>query len=373
MRDIRVDKLAKLLVTHSIRVRDGENVLIDVFGDDRNLARALVREVYRAGGYPFIQLNDPTLTRAILLETSQEHMERITHLALEQMKAMDCYIGIRGTNNINEYIDVPDEKRRLYASIFNHRVHSEERVKNTKWCVLRYPNGSMAQSAKMSTEAFEDFYFDVCLVDYESMAEAMKPLVKRMKQTDEVHIVGPGTDLTFSIKGIPVIPCSGQYNIPDGEVFTAPVRDSVQGRIRFNTPTIYQGVTFENVELHFRNGKIVEAAAGGQTEELNKILDTDEGARFIGEFAIGVNPYIDTPMLDILFDEKINGSFHFTPGQAYEEADNGNRSAIHWDMVCIQRKDYGGGEIYFDGELIRKDGLFVPEDLQPLNPENLRK
>jgi aminopeptidase len=255
--------------------------------------------------------------------------------------------------------------------IFNHRVHSEERVKNTKWCVMRYPNGSMAQSAQMSTEGFEDFFFQVCLIDYQKMEKAMRSLVKRMEQTDEVRIVGPGTDLTFSIKGIPVIPCAGTHNIPDGEVFTAPVRDSVNGTLSYNTPTVYQGYTFENVVLNFREGKIVEATAGSQTERLNKILDTDEGARYIGEFAIGVNPYIHHPMKDILFDEKINGSFHFTPGQAYEDADNGNRSAIHWDMVCIQRADYGGGKIYFDGELIRENGLFLPEDLQALNPENL--
>lgn len=371
MRDQRVERLAKLLVTHSVRVQSGENVLIDVFGDDRDLARALIDEVYRAGGCPFIQLNDPKLTRAMLLGTSEEHMNRFAQLALEQMKAMDCYIAIRGTNNINEYSDVPAEKQWLYMRIFNHRVHSEERVKNTKWCVMRYPNGSMAQSAQMSTEGFEDFFFQVCLIDYQKMEKAMRSLVKRMEQTDEVRIVGPGTDLTFSIKGIPVIPCAGTHNIPDGEVFTAPVRDSVNGTLSYNTPTVYQGYTFENVVLNFREGKIVEATAGSQTERLNKILDTDEGARYIGEFAIGVNPYIHHPMKDILFDEKINGSFHFTPGQAYEDADNGNRSAIHWDMVCIQRADYGGGKIYFDGELIRENGLFLPEDLQALNPENL--
>ncbi|WP_044642222.1 aminopeptidase [Risungbinella massiliensis] len=371
MRDQRVERLAKLLVTHSVRVQSGENVLIDVFGDDRDLARALIEEVYRAGGYPFIQLNDPKLTRAMLLGTSEEQMNRVTQLALEQMKAMDCYIAIRGTNNINEYSDVPDEKQRLFMSIFNHRVHSEERVKNTKWCVMRYPNGSMAQSAQMSTEQFEDFFFDVCLIDYRKMEEAMQPLKERMERTDRVQIVGRGTDLSFSIKGIPAIPCAGSCNIPDGEVYTAPVRDSVNGIISYNTPTVYQGFTFENIVLQFRDGQIVEATAGNQTDRLNQILNTDEGARFIGEFAIGVNPYINTPMKDILFDEKINGSFHFTPGQAYEEADNGNRSAVHWDMVCIQRADYGGGEMYFDGELIRKDGRFIPEYLHALNPENL--
>ena len=188
--------------------------------------------------------------------------------------------------------------------------------------------------------------------------------------TDEVHIVGKGTDLRFSIKDIPVIPCAGEKNIPDGECFTAPVRDSVNGTIHFNTPTIYQGTTFTDVRLRFENGKIVEASAN-HTEKLNEILDTDEGARYIGEFSIAFNPHITTPMLDILFDEKIAGSLHITPGKAYEVADNGVRSAVHWDMVMIQRPEYGGGEIYFDGELIRKDGQFVIPALAPLNPENL--
>jgi aminopeptidase len=229
----------------------------------------------------------------------------------------------------------------------------------------------MAQLANTSTEAFEDFYFDVCNLDYAKMSEAMDPLVDLMNKTDVVQIKGPGTDLTFSIKDIPAIKCAGNYNIPDGEVFTAPVKDSVNGTITYNTPSPYQGYTFENVKLTFKDGKIVEATAN-DTDRINRIFDTDEGARYIGEFAIGVNPYILHPMQDILFDEKIDGSFHFTPGQCYDEAANGNKSAIHWDMVNIQRPDYGGGEMYFDGVLIRKDGRFVIPELDGLNPENLK-
>jgi aminopeptidase len=331
----------------------------------------LITAVYDAGGYPYVQLHDETITRALLLGTSEEHQETWARHALNQMKDMDCYIGIRGSDNITETSDVPDDKMSLYARMFRQPVHTNQRVKHTKWVVLRYPNASMAQLANMSTEAFEDFYFQVCNVDYERMAKAMEPLVKRMEQADQVRIVGPGTDLTFSIKDIPVIKCAGENNIPDGEVFTAPVRDSVNGKITFNAPSVYQGVTFENICFEFQNGKIIKATAN-QTDRINQILDTDEGARFIGEFSIGVNPYINHPMKDTLFDEKINGSFHFTPGNAYDEADNGNRSSVHWDLVSIQRPEYGGGEIYFDGELIRKDGLFVVDDLVPLNPENLK-
>jgi aminopeptidase len=245
------------------------------------------------------------------------------------------------------------------------------RVNKTRWVVLRWPTPSMAQAAGMSTEAFENFYFDVCTMDYNKMANAMMPLHRRMLKADRVHLKSPGTDLSFSIKGIGAKTCEGKLNIPDGEVFSAPVKDSVNGTIQFNTPTIYAGTKFENVRLRFENGKVVEATSNN-TKRLNEILDTDAGARYVGEFAIGFNPYIQNPMCDILFDEKIAGSLHFTPGQAYEIADNGNRSAVHWDMVLIQRKDWGGGEIWFDNELIRKDGKFLPKDLRPLNPENLK-
>ena len=194
-------------------------------------------------------------------------------------------------------------------------------------------------------------------------------LAERMMRTDRVRITGPGTDLTFSIKGMPAHPCAGEMNIPDGEVFTAPIKDSVNGTIHYTAPTLFQGIPFDGIRLTFKDGKIVEAHCNGNEEALNKILDTDEGSRFIGEFALGVNPFILKPMRDILFDEKIGGSFHFTPGQAYENCDNGNRSQVHWDMVCIQRADYGGGEIWFDDELIRKDGIFTDSELDILNPK----
>jgi aminopeptidase len=229
----------------------------------------------------------------------------------------------------------------------------------------------MAQSAGLSTEAFEDLYFEVCTMDYHKMAQAMVPLEKRMRRADRVRIAGPGTDLTFSIKGIGAKMCRGDRNIPDGEVFSCPVKNSLNGRIQFNTPTLYAGTKFENVCLEFKNGRVV-GATSSNSKRLNEILDTDQGARYTGEFSLGFNPYILQPMCDILFDEKIAGSLHLTPGQAYEECDNGNRSAVHWDMVLIQRPEYGGGEVWFDEELIRKDGLFIPKDLKPLNPENLK-
>lgn len=371
MRDPRIQKLAQNLVNYSVDMQPGENVLIEMIGSERDLLNAIIEEVSKGGGRPFVQLTDRTVQRAMLKNANKEQLELWAELDLERMKKMDCYIGIRAGENVNDMADVPEENMKLYNALYSHPVHSEERVKRTKWVVLRYPNASMAQLANTSTEAFEDFYFDVCNLDYSKMDRAQDPLAELMRNTDKVRIVGPGTDLSFSIKNIGAEKCSGQKNIPDGEVYTAPVRDSVNGTIAYNTPTLYNGVTFENIRFRFENGKIVEAT-GSDTKRLNEILDSDEGARYIGEFAIGFNPYILTPMKDILFDEKIAGSLHFTPGQAYDVTDNGNRSSIHWDLVLIQRPEYGGGEIYFDDRLIRKDGLFVIPELEALNPENLK-
>ncbi|RJG26018.1 aminopeptidase [Paenibacillus thiaminolyticus] len=371
MKDPRLQKLAQNLVGYSINVQPGENVLIEMIGSERELVTMLVDEVAARGGRPFVQLTDRKVLRSLIKNASEEQMKTWREYDLLRMQNMQGYIGIRAGENANEMSDVPEDKMKLYDAIYSHPVHMEERVKRTKWVVLRYPNASMAQLANTSTEAFEDFYFDVCNLDYSKMDKAMESLKALMDRTDKVRLTGPGTDLTFSIRGIGSIKCSGQNNIPDGEVYTAPVRDSVNGTLTYNTPSIYNGFTFENISFRFENGKIVEATSN-DTARINHILNSDEGARHIGEFAIGVNPYILHPMKDTLFDEKIAGSIHFTPGQAYETADNGNRSSIHWDLVLIQRPEYGGGEMYFDDVLVRKDGLFVIPELECLNPEHLK-
>ena len=370
MHDSRLEKLADVLTTHSTKVQPGEYVLIEGFDIPEEMIIALIRTVREAGGIPLVEIKQNRIQRELLRNADEEGLKLIGEYEGYRMKQVQAYIGIRGSQNIAEMSDVPTEGMRAYEKHWLTPVHFDIRVSKTKWVVLRWPSPSMAQSAKMSTEAFEDFYFDVCTLDYSHMEKAISPLKAMMEGTDEVHIVGPETDLKFSIKDIPVIPCTGERNIPDGECFTAPVRESVNGVIHFNTPTLYQGTVFTDICLHFENGKIVNGSANN-SEKLNDILDTDPGARYIGEFAIGFNPYINNPMLDILFDEKIAGSFHFTPGQAYEEADNGVRSSVHWDMVMIQTPDHGGGEISFDGTLIRKDGRFVLPELERLNPESL--
>ena len=370
MHDSRLEKLADVLTSHSTKVQPGEYVLIEGFDIPEEMIIALIRTVREAGGIPLVEIKQNRIQRELLRNADEEGLKLIGEYEGYRMKQVQAYIGIRGSQNIAEMSDVPTEGMRAYEKHWLTPVHFDIRVSKTKWVVLRWPSPSMAQSAKMSTEAFEDFYFDVCTLDYSHMEKAISPLKAMMEGTDEVHIVGPETDLKFSIKDIPVISCTGERNIPDGECFTAPVRESVNGVIHFNTPTLYQGTVFNDICLHFENGKIVNASANN-SEKLNDILDTDPGARYIGEFAIGFNPYINNPMLDILFDEKIAGSFHFTPGQAYEDADNGVRSSVHWDMVMIQTPEHGGGEISFDGTLIRKDGKFVLPELEGLNPENL--
>lgn len=368
MHDPRFDKLAKLLVGYSTKLQKGDRVLIDAFDIPAEMTVALVRATRELGAEPFVQVHQARISRELAIGATEEQLEFSASHELARMKKMQAYIAIRGGHNITEMSDVPADRMKLISKKMKPVL--DWRVKKTRWCVLRWPTPSMAQLAGMSTEAFENFFFDVCTLDYAKMVPGMKALKELMERTDRVEIKGPGTDLSFSIKNIPAIVCGGTHNIPDGEVFTAPVKNSVQGYVTFNAPTIYQGTAFDSVRLEFKDGKIVNASANN-TEKLNKILDSDPGARYIGEFSLAFNPHILHPMRDILFDEKISGSFHFTPGQCYEETENGNRSQVHWDMVNIQREDYGGGTIHFDGKLIRENGRFVPKQLQALNPERL--
>lgn len=368
MSDLRFDLLARVLVSHSTKLKAGERVLIDVADTPEELVIALIRAARVAKAEPFVLLQNNRITRELALGITGTQAATMAEIDLARLKKMQAYIAVRGSQNISEMADVPQARTALLSSKL--RPALDYRINKTRWVVLRWPTPSMAQQAQMSTEAFEEFFFRVCTLDYAAMIPGMKTLKSLMDRTDKVAIKGPGTDLRFSIKGIGSVICGGEHNIPDGEVFSCPVKDSVEGHVTFNAPTLSRGIAFDQVRLEFSKGRIVKASAN-HTKALNEILDTDAGARFIGEFSLGFNPHILHPMRDILFDEKIAGSFHFTPGQAYEVAGNGNKSAIHWDMVCIQRKDYGGGEVWFDGKLIRKDGIFVPPALQALNPDRL--
>jgi aminopeptidase len=371
--DPRIRKLADLLVNYSCAVKKGEKLLVESIGFD---AFDLVHEIQHLatlkGALVFVKFRHDRLTRRLLHDATEEQIKAQAKYDLYRMKDMDCYIGVRGTPNTMEMGDVPSDRLGWLNKHYFVPVHMKVRVPKTRWVVMRWPNDAMAQNAKMPLHPFEDFYFNVCTLDYPKMSRAMDPLKKLMETTDRVEIKAPGTDLSLSIKGLPPIKCDGKLNIPDGELYTAPVKDSINGTILFNTPSLFEGSVFDHVALKFKKGKIVEAEAGALTGKLNEILDRDPGARFVGEFALGFNPYITDALLDTLFDEKIAGSLHMAMGNAYDDCFNGNRSSIHWDMVHNQRTEKGGGEIYFDGKLIRKDGIFTLKELKGLNPDQLK-
>ncbi len=373
MKDKRNEILAKNLIEYSVRLQKGEVLYLEIKGKETlELGKEIIKYATLKGGIPFWYYNDESLSRNWIKNANEEQFKAQADLHLHLMQKADAYIGLRGSDNPFDLADIDQSQIDKLGKNFYKPVHLDERVKRTKWVVLRYPNNAMAQLAETSQENFEKFYFDVCCLDYNKMSDAQSKLLALVDATDKVYIKGPGTDLTFSIKDIGVIKCDGLRNIPDGEVYTAPVRDSINGTITYNCPSLYQGEVYNNISFTFENGKIIKATCDGNVEKLNKILDTDEGARYIGEFAIGVNPYIMKPMKDTLFDEKIAGSFHLTPGQCYDEAPNGNDSTIHWDLVLIQRADYGGGEIWFDDKLIRKDGIFTDAEMEKsFSKENL--
>jgi aminopeptidase len=372
MKDPRIRELAHNLINYSCDLKPGEKVLIEVNGFETPLTVALIEEAYQAGGIPFVSIKQGEIQAALLNSCTEDQIRAIGEYEAARMKDMDAYIGIRINDNSYEMSEVPQEKLAIYDKLWMHPVHHQIRVPDTKWVILRYPNHSMAQLAAMPTAKFEDYYFSVCNLDYSRMDAAMEPLVQLMNKTDRVKITGQNVNLEFSIKDIPAVKCSGRANIPDGEVYTAPVKDSINGEITYNIPSSYQGVVYENIHFVFENGKIVKAEAGVNTERLNQILDSDPGARYIGEWSLGLNPNINRPIYDILFDEKIAGSFHLTPGACYDDADNGNQSVVHWDLVYVQTPAAGGGEIWFDDVLVRKDGRFVLPELFGLNPENLK-
>jgi len=373
MKDKRNEVLAHQLIDYSTELKKGETLYLEIKGKETlELGKEIIKYATQKGATTFWYYNDESLLRHWVGNASDNQFKRQAELHLELMKKADAYIGLRGSDNPFDMADIPHSQTEKMNSLFYKLVHLEERVKRTRWVVLRFPNNAMAQLAETSQEKFEDFYYQVCCADYAMMSKAQDKLYALMDATDKVHIKAPGTDLTFSIKGIGVVKCDGKRNIPDGEVYTAPVRDSVNGTIKYNSPSLYLGNVYTGITFTFENGKIVKATADGNVDKLNKALDTDEGARYVGEFAIGVNPFILQPMKDTLFDEKIAGSFHFTPGQCYDEAPNGNDSAIHWDLVLIQRPDYGGGEIWFDDKLIRKDGVFTDPEMEKMfSKENL--
>ena len=369
LKDPRLSRLAQTLITYSVKMQPGETVMIYSTIKAKPLILELIRCIREHQGNPIVELSDHEVERELLFSSTDKSLDRNYRWLDWKLDDIDCIINIRASESDYTSADVPiDIKRRISTKM---NPLTAKRL-GKKWVLLNYPTEGNAHKAKMSFEVYSDFVIGVSGVDYSKMNKAFEPLKALMERTDRVRIVSPGTDLRFSIRGIPAVPCAGEFNIPDGEIFTAPVRDSVNGIITYNTPSPQSGSVFTHVSLRFENGKIVQATADQDLSLLQSVFDTDEGARYVGEFALGVNPLVTRPMGDILFDEKIAGSIHFTPGRCYEDAPNGNNSAIHWDLVLIQTPEFGGGEIWFDDVLIRKDGRFVIPELFQLNPENLQ-
>ncbi len=364
--DERLQKLSKTIVNYSLKIKENDRVLITTQTDQpKELIKCLIREITQQKGIPFVRIKEPEVQALLQELTTEKRIQELQKRATFDVENIDCFINIRYTTNDFENSKMNADIRKKLGEATKESDYI--RINERRWVLLNYPSKLDAYKAGMTTDDFNHYAIEVMNVDYEKMYQAIQPLEKLMRETDQVRILGPNTDITFSIKGMNVVPCCGESNIPDGEIFTAPIKESVNGIITYNTPSPYHGDVFRNVCLKFKNGQIIEATCDGNQEKLNEIFNTDEGARYIGEFSLGLNPKILNPMGDILFDEKIIGSIHFTPGQAYDDAFNGNQSAIHWDMVLIQRKEYGGGEIYFDHRLIRKDGLFVLPELFHLN------
>lgn len=364
--DERLEKLSSTIVNYSVSVKEGDRVLIQYESNMCNpLIKYLIKDIYKNKGIPFVKLLDNELNSLILEGADSKTIDEMVKMKTYEVDNFDCFIRICYTENEYEDKDVSSKIRKELGS--KSQKADDIRINERRWVLLNYPSMIDAYKAHMKYDDFVNYSLDVMNVDYRAMSEKIEPLKELMESTDKVRIVGPDTDITFSIKGMPAIPCCGTANIPDGELYTAPIKDTVNGVITYNTPSPYHGNIFNNIRLEFKDGQIVNCSTTEHEDLLKEIFDTDEGARYIGEFSLGFNPKITSPMGDILYDEKIMGSLHFTPGRCYEDCDNGNVSSIHWDLVLIQTSEYGGGEIYFDDVLIRKDGKFVIDSLKNLN------
>ena len=362
-------ELAKRLVHHSCKVKRNEKVLISYSDTPNTLIEAIIEEVTSVNAIPIVFRLDKSIKRRLLLNSSENMMQYYHNIVKPIMSSADAVILIGGSHNDFELSDVSPETFSNYSKLYIEPIHFKIRC-SKKWVLLRYPTPSFAQSSGISSESFEEFFYKVCTLDYEELDKKMDNLKQLMENTDKVHIITPTTDLTFSIKDMPAIKCSGQCNIPDGEIYTAPIKDSVNGYIEFNVPAIDNGMEFNKIKLVFENGKIIDFDCNNK-EGFEEILNTDSGSRYLGEFAFGLNPYCTEPRKDILFDEKMISSIHLAIGSSYEDCFNGNISAVHLDLIQSHRKCHGGGKIYFDDGLIYENGYFIYSNLVDLNPKKL--
>jgi aminopeptidase len=340
--------VARTIARHALVIRPGETVVVDALDECEELIIAVIDAVNAEGGLPYLLHQSLRVRRSWLMAATTEQMELWFDHNLAVRQRADCILMIRGQDNWSELADVPAPTLRYFGNL-HIRLGREGRKPGARTTVIRYPSKSLAQQRGMSTDAFANLFFKVSAMDFKTLR-------------------APDTDLSFSIEGLNTNISAGTWNIPDGETAMQIVRESAQGRIKYNVPSSHQGLVFRDIALTFENGRVV-AVEADEREKMKAILDTDDAGRYIGEFAIGVNPYLRPHMIDTLFDEKMAGSLHFTPGGTDAE---GNTSQVHWDIVQSHLSHYGGGEIYLDGKLWRKDGLFVDKALERLNPDQLQ-
>lgn len=355
MGDLRLSKLVDVLMNRSLEVKEGQTVIIRA----EELARPLINEFYKAaikkGANAYMHLIIPEQKKTFIESATEAQIQAECEFYHEIYKKCDAILCIEAPYNMKYMTSVDPEKTMKYNKAMNSIVRT---ITDKKWVISNYPTHAFAQEAEMSLEEYEDFLYDAVLVDYEKMDKDMDKITELFDKADEIRIKGKETDLTFSIKGRLGTKCSGQNNIPDGEVFYAPLETSVNGHIYYEFPPMRYGVQVDGVRLEFKDGKIVSAKADRNEDFLNKMLDTDEGSRYIGEFGIGLNYGIKKFIKNILFDEKIGGTIHLAAGYACDIHGEGNKSALHWDMIKELRDC---GEIYADGRLVQKNGVFIFE------------
>lgn len=362
----KIRLLVKNICEYSLDLKENERIYIHYESRECNpLVKEIIKLASKMNCFVYEELVDREISSLKKSMMPNNLISNMKYLEEEKIKYFDAFIYIKYSENDYESKIIDKDKLQEISKALENSVNVRSNEK--KWVLLNYPSKLDAHKAKMNTLEFYDFALDAMTIDYKDVCNNLRPLKDLMEKTDKVRIVGPNTDISFSIKNMNAIPCCGEKNIPDGELYTAPIKTSVNGTITYNTPSPYMGCVYNNVSLTFKDGKIIKASSDEEEDLLSSVFSIDDGAKYVGEFSLGFNKVITKPMGDILFDEKIYGSLHFTPGASYKDAYNGNDSSLHWDLVLIQTKEYGGGEIYFDDILVRKDGLFTLPDLKQLN------
>lgn len=362
MKDPRHEQLADILVNYSNEIKAGEEALIILYGyEGLPLAKEIYKECVKKGAHPRLEIREDEIARIFMEHANEKQRTFLPEWQLKAAESTDAMFQIICDRNNAELAHIDQKimiERRKALKPLSDILHKK------RWVLLEYPTQLGANNAGMSLEAWEDFVYNACITDWEKISKEQDVLKKIMEETKEVRLVADGTDLTVNIENIPAVKCCGKQNMPDGEVFTAPNKTMVNGEILFNTPTMYMNKSFNWIKLVFKDGKVIDTDSDNK-KDLDDILDTDEGARYVGEFAFGTNRNIQLPVKSILFDEKIGGSNHMALGKCYEEAENGNDSAIHWDMI-LRHKD-ANGKVYMDGVLVQENGIWLHEDMKGFN------